>query len=516
MNAGKLAMLSSLGQVLPRSEARFQNKIAVIVGERCLSYADLNKSSNRLANALVALGVRPGDRVTLHSANGWEWIVSYYAVLKAGGIINPVNVLLTPREVNYIVNDCGARVIITSADKAEQLSEFRKQMPIQHIVAYGDAAIVGTHSFERMIQSASDQFEVVDRSPDDISTIGYTSGTTGHPKGAMLTHHAVIFNALMTANMHVRTAADRVVTALPCAHVYGNIVMNGSLMTGSTLLLMPRFDAEEAIKLIVDCRATIFDGVPTMYMYMLGLSGLENLDFSGLTRCTVGGQTMPIATMQSVEERFGCPLLELWGMTEISGCGATHPFYAGSRLGSIGISLPRVACRIAATDNAIRTLPSGEVGELLVRGPVVMKGYYANDSATREAIEPDGWLHTGDLARMDEDGYIYIIDRKSDMIITAGYNIYPAEVERVVAKHPAVSMVAVTGVPDPIKGEIAKAFIVLKPGLNPSAEEIISHCREELAAYKIPRAIAFVPDLPKTSTGKIIRRALRNIDADSG
>jgi long-chain acyl-CoA synthetase len=508
-------MFTSLGQVLPRSEAQFRNKIAVTVGRRCLSYTDLNKTSNRLANALVALGVHPGDRVTLYSANGWEWVVSYYAVLKAGGIVNPINGLLTPREVNYIVNDCGARVIITSQERAEQLSEFRKEMPVQHIVAYGDTPIVGAHAFEGIIQAASEQFELVDRNPDDISTIGYTSGTTGHPKGAMLTHHAVILNSLMTANMHVRTAADRVVTALPCAHVYGNIVMNGSLMTGSTLVLMPRFDAEEAIKLIVSRRATIFDGVPTMYMYMLGVSGVENFDFSELTRCTVGGQTMPIATMQSVEERFSCPLLELWGMTEIAGCGATHPFYAGSKLGSTGISLPRIACRIADADNAIRTLPLGEVGELLVRGPVVMKGYYGNDSATREAIEPDGWLHTGDLARMDEDGYIYIVDRKSDMIITAGYNIYPAEVERVVAKHPAVSMVAVTGVPNAIKGEIAKAFIVLKPGFRPSAEEIISHCREELAAYKIPRAIAFVADLPKTSTGKIVRRKLRNLDSDS-
>jgi long-chain acyl-CoA synthetase len=224
---------------------------------------------------------------------------------------------------------------------------------------------------------------------------------------------------------------------------------------------------------------------------------------------------MPVAKMQDVEERFSCPLLELWGMTEIAGCGVTHPFYAGSRLGSIGISLPRVECRIAASDDALRTLLPGKVGELMVRGPVVMRGYYGNDSATRETIEPDGWLHSGDLARMDEEGYIYIVDRKTDMILSAGYNIYPAEVERVVAKHPAVAMVAVTGVPDTVKGEVAKAYIVLKEGFSPSAEEIIAQCRGELAGYKIPRAIAFVPDLPKTSTGKIIRRALRKMESDS-
>ena len=503
-------MFASLGQILPRSAVRYGSKTALVAGERRLSYANLNQSTNRLANALVALGVRPGDRVTLYSVNGWEWVVAYHAVLKAGAIVNPINVMLTPSEVSYVVNDCGARVIITSADKAPLLAELKSTMPLDHLIVYGNAPAAGAHALDELIGRASDKFEMVARTPEDISTIGYTSGTTGHPKGAMLTHRAVIYNSVMTATMHVRTVADTVVTPLPCAHVYGNIVMNGAFITGGTLVLMERFDAEAALRLLVKHRATLFDGVPTMYMYMLALPDIEGFDLSGLSRCTVGGQTMPVAKMREVEQRFGCPLLELWGMTEVAGCGTTHPFYAGSRLGSIGIGLPGVECRIAAADDARRTVASAGVGELLVRGPIVMKGYYGNEAATREAIEPDGWLHTGDLARMDEEGYISIVDRKKDMILTAGYNVYPAEIERVIAAHPAVAMVAVGGIPDPLKGEIAKAYVVLKPGSSVSADEIVSHCRGDLAAYKVPRAVAFVADLPKTSTGKIMRRALKD------
>jgi len=497
---------------LPRSAARYGSKTALVVGERRLSYANLNQSTNRLANALVALGVRPGDRVTLYAANGWEWVVAYYAVLKAGGIVNPINMMLTPSEVSYVVNDCGARIIITSADKALPLAELKSTMPADHLIVFGDGPVAGTHVLDELIGRASDEFEMVARRSEDISTIGYTSGTTGHPKGAMLTQRAVIYNSVMTATMHVRTVADTVVTALPCAHVYGNIVMNGALITGGTLILMERFNAEEALKLLVEHRATLFDGVPTMYMYMLAVPSIAAFDLSNLARCTVGGQTMPVAKMQEVEQRFGCPLLELWGMTEIAGCGTTHPFYAGSRLGSIGIGLPGVECRTAAVDDARRTLACAEIGELMVRGPIVMKGYYGNEAATRETIETGGWLHTGDLARTDEEGYISIVDRKKDMILTGGYNIYPAEIERVIAAHPAVAMVAVGGIPDELKGEIAKAYVVLKPGTSASADEIISHCRRDLAAYKVPRAVAFVGDLPKTSTGKIMRRALKSLN----
>jgi long-chain acyl-CoA synthetase len=249
-------------------------------------------------------------------------------------------------------------------------------------------------------------------------------------------------------------------------------------------------------------------------MYLLSYPDLGKYDLSSLTRCTVGGQTMPVAKMEQVENRFGCPLIELWGMTEIGGLGTTHTFYGPNKHGSIGIALPHVEIRIADVADASRTLPAGEVGELMVRGPIVMQGYYGNEAASREALEPDGWLHSGDVARMDEDGCIHVVDRKKDMIITAGFNIYPAEIERVVAAHPSVSMVAVGSIPDEEKGELAKAYIVLAENAHASAEDIIGFCRLHLANYKVPRAVQFVKDLPKTSTGKVMRRALKSMDAD--
>jgi len=505
-------MIDGLGQVLGRAAARFGDRTALAIGERTFSFAELDRLANRMANALVGLGVAPGDRVTLYSPNCWEWLVAYYGALKAGAVINPINVMLTPEEVKFVTNDCGAKVLLAGADKGEALLAIKGDTPVRHLVLFGPAP-AGAHALDDLLAGARDAFEPVAVDPLATSTIGYTSGTTGHPKGAMLTHRGVLLNSAMTANMHVRTAADSVVTALPCAHVYGNVVMNGAFLTGMTLVLMPRFDAEQALGLIERHRATMFEGVPTMFMYMLNVPALGDYDLRSLTRCTVGGQTMPVAKMEEVETRFGCPLLELWGMTEIAGLGTTHPAYGINRLGSIGIALPYVECRIADVGDAARTVPTGEVGELMVRGPIVMQGYWGNARATRETIEPDGWLHSGDLARMDEQGYIAVVDRKKDMIITAGYNVYPAEIERVVAAHPAVALVAVGSQPDALKGETAKAYVVLKAGAAADAESVLAHCRRHLAAYKVPRAVQFVPDLPKTSTGKIMRRELRRLDA---
>jgi long-chain acyl-CoA synthetase len=279
-----------------------------------------------------------------------------------------------------------------------------------------------------------------------------------------------------------------------------------------TLVLLPLFDEVKVMHAIEEHKATMFEGVPTMYMYLLAHPDFDEFDLSSLTRCTVGGQTMPAAKAEEFEARVGCPLLELWGMTEIAGVGTANPWYGENRHGSIGIALPSIECRIADVEDASRTLEANEVGELMIRGPIVMQGYYGNEQATSETIEADGWLHSGDLARMDEDGYVWIVDRKKDMILTAGYNIYPAELERVISMHPSVALSAVGSRPDEAKGEIAKAYIVLRPGAKADAESIMALCREHLAAYKVPRQIQFVDDLPKTSTGKIMRRELHTLD----
>ena len=317
----------------------------------------------------------------------------------------------------------------------------------------------------------------------------------------------------MFAQMSVRTQHDTTVTALPCPHVYGNIVMNGAFFYGMTLVLLPRYDEIEVMQAIQDNRATIFDGVPTMFLYLLAHPEFDAYDLSSLTRCTVGGQTMPAAKAKEFEERVGCPVLELWGMTEIAGAGTANPWYGENKHGSIGIAFPYLECRIANVEDASETLPPDQVGELMVRGPMVMQEYYGNAQATKETIEADGWLHSGDLAKIDDDGYIWIVDRRKDMILTAGFNVYPAELERVISMHSSVALVAVGPRPDAIKGEIAKAYIVLKHSVEGDAEAIVAHCREHLAAYKVPREIQFVDDLPKTSTGKVMRRELKSLDA---
>ncbi len=503
-------MLDSLGQVLPHAARAFGDRTALAIEGRTFSFRELDELSSSLATSLVRLGVKPGDRVTLYAPNSWEWIVSYYGALKTGAVINPVNVMLTPAEVAYVTRDCGAKALIGSADKvARALAAGVSGLTA---IVFGDSSVAGATPFSELVAKRS-SFEPVAVRPDALSTIGYTSGTTGHPKGAMQSHRAVILNGAMTAQLHLKTPHDTVVSALPCPHVYGNVVFNGAMMYGLKLVMHPRFDPPEILTSIQSHRATMFEGVPTMYMYMLVHPDFDRFDLSSLSRCTVGGQTMPVAKMEEVEKRFGCPLIELWGMTELAGLGTTFPSNGPHKLGSIGIAIPHTEARIADAADPATTMPRGEVGELMIRGPIVMQGYWGNEKATREAVEPDGWLHTGDLATMDEDGAVFIVDRKKDMINTGGFKVFPAEIERVIAAHPSVAMVAVGGQPDELKGEIAKAYVVLKPGAPADAEGIFALCRAELAAYKAPRAIQFVADLPKTSTGKIMRRELRKMDA---
>ncbi len=503
-------MLNSLGQVLPHAARAFGDRTALVIEGRSFSFRELDDLSDALAASLARMGIRAGDRVTLYAPNSWEWIVSYYGALKTGAVINPINVMLTPAEVAFVTKDCGASALIGSPDKIKPALE--SGVTGLTAIAFGDQSVAGAMLFNELIAKRQ-AFEPVAVKPEALSTIGYTSGTTGHPKGAMQSHRAVILNVAMYAQMYAKTALDTVVTAVPCPHVYGNVIFNAAMMYGTKLVLHPRFDAGEILASIAAHKATMFEGVPTMYMYMLVHPEFNSFALASLSRCTVGGQTMPVAKMHEVERRFGCPLIELWGMTELAGLGTTFPCYGPHKLGSIGIAIPHAEARIADAADPATTMPRGEVGELMIRGPIVMQGYYGNEKATREAIEPDGWLHTGDLATMDDDGAVFIVDRKKDMINTGGFKVFPAEIERVIAAHPSVAMVAVGGLPDELKGEIAKAYVVLKPGAPADAEGILALCRAELAAYKAPRAIQFVADLPKTSTGKIMRRELRKLDA---
>ena len=502
-------MQSAVGPMLAAAAERFGSKPLVVTTDRTLTFDQLHLLSTQFAQHLRNRGIAHGDRVTLYVENGWRWMVVYYAVLKLGAVVTPCNILLTIDEIAFIVADCGAKAVIASHEKVLALAG---QIDALIISDQRSSAWSGDDMDGLLSQPVSTDsgFAAIWTDGDSASTIGYTSGTTGRPKGAVLRHSTILLNTAMTALMHGRNSDDCVVSALPCTHVYGNIVMNAAVMCGMTLVLLPRFEEIDVLRAIQAHRATVLDAVPTMYMRLLNCARLEEFDLRSLRICTVGGQTMPVAKMEETERRLGCPLLELWGMTELGGLGSTHPHNGPRRLGSIGVPLPLIEMKVVAQDDAARDLPHDEVGELLVRGPLVMQEYFGNEAATRATIRPDGWMHTGDLVRRDAEGYLYVVDRAKEVIISGGYNIYPAEVERVIAQHPAVAMVAVAAMRDEVKGQVPKAFIVPRTGMTCTAQQIIEHCRPHLAKYKLPHDIALLDDLPKTSTGKILRRLLAN------
>ena len=510
--AGLGPITADMGMILTRSARRFGSRTALVTEGRTLTYQALDDLCDRVAGGLHAIGVRPGDRVSLYSPNRWEWVVAYHAALRAGAVVNPINVMLTAEEVAFVLNDCGATVIFASGEKAEVIAGLTRGVPTLRRVISFDHAGDGVTSFEELLSHPPAPPDVPRPAPTDLSTIGYTSGTTGHPKGAMQSHRAVFLNTAAVFAVQTRTDRDVMLNALPLPHVYGNVIMNGTFMAGATLVTMERFDPAVALAEIQRHRATVFDGVPTMYAMMLADPSLPGTDLSSLRICTVGGQTMPAAKMAEWERRSGVPLLEIWGMTELAGAGTSNCSYMPNVLGSIGFVLPGAEARVAALNDPGVTVPDGEPGELMIRGSLVMLGYYGNEAATRAAIEPDGWMHTGDVASRDEEGHYFIVDRGKDLIITGGFNVYPAEIERVVAAHPAVAMVAVGSVPDETHGELARAYVVLRPGAAATETEIIEHSRRHLAAYKLPRSVRFVPDLPKTSTGKVMRRELKTLD----
>ncbi|MGW0824716.1 class I adenylate-forming enzyme family protein [Streptomyces sp. NPDC002845] len=497
----------SPGGILRRAAARYADKVALVTAARTMTFRELDAESDRVAAALAARGVRPGQPVSLYAQNRWEWVVAYHGALKAGAVVNPVNVMLTPEELAFVLRDCAAAAVFTSSEQAADVLALTRDLPGLGMVVAFDDPPEGAVGFAELLASDG-PVPAVAADPAAPCTIGYTSGTTGHPKGAVQSHRAVVTNCALTATMHGRTSADVVVTALPAPHVYGNVVINGTFLAGGTVVLMERFHPAEALRLIGEHSATMFEGVPAMYAMMLADAALEAADLTSLTRCTVGGQTIPLSTIERWQARSGAPLIELWGMTEVAGVGTTHALHAPPVPGSIGVSVPGVEVRIADLDDVARDAARGAPGELMVRGPIVMLGYHNNPQATAETIEPDGWLHTGDIASMTDTGHVFIVDRRKDMIITGGYNVYPAEIERVLAAHPAVAMVAAGPVPDPVKGELACAYVVLAAGAHATEEELLAFAGQSLAAYKRPRAVRFVDDLPKTSTGKIMRREL--------
>ena len=509
-----LPALDGLGQLLPRLAESCGDRTALVTDRRGLTFAELNEVSGDVAAALATRGVGPGDTVAVLSQNRWEWIAVYHGILKLGGVVVPLNVMLTADEVAYIARDAGIKAIFIAGEALDAMATVLDGIDSVELMISFDERGDCLDLSGLLAENIGSNFEPHPVDPASLACVAYTSGTTGRPKGAMQSHRSLLLNCAYTATMHGRTADDLVVTSLPAGHVYGNVAINSTFIAGGCVVLLARFDPAAALAAIETHRATMFEGVPAMYAMMLASKAITAANLSSLRRCTVGGQTIAEHVIVEWEQRSRAPLIELWGMTELSGVGTTHAVYAPNVRGSIGVALPGVELRVSPVDGARAECAPGEAGELMARGPIVTMGYLNNPQATAECVTPDGWLHTGDLATHDGNGHFFVIDRLKDVIITGGYNIYPAEIERVMIGHEAVALVAVGREPDDVKGEVAHAYVVRSPGHEPDAGDLMTYCRQRLAAYKVPRAIHFVNELPTTSSGKLMRRALRQPSAD--
>ncbi|MFS8639226.1 MAG: long-chain fatty acid--CoA ligase [Symbiobacteriaceae bacterium] len=511
---------------------------AIIFFNRRLTYAQLDEAAGRFARALADLGVRPGDRVAVMLPNCPQFVIAYYGALKAGAIVVNHSPLYTARELEFQLNDSGCETIVALDMAYRTVREVRSRTPLRRVILTRiheymppllrwlyplKAKRDGTWTevpagddvlwFQDLLARAGGPAPGLRVDPDEVALLQYTGGTTGRSKGAMLTHRNLLANALQAAEWLLQGRMEdgprhRILGVIPFFHVYGmTTVMNLGIAIQGTMILLPRFTVEDVLKAVNRYKPTMFPGVPTMYVAVLNHPDLKRYDFSSIESCVSGAAPLPLEVQQRFEQLTGGSLVEGYGLTEASPVTHVNPTGEGKRNGTIGVPLPDTDARIVDIETGTKVLGPGEVGELCVRGPQVMKGYWNRPEENQRALR-DGWLYTGDIATMDEDGFFRIVDRKKEMIITGGYNVYPREVEEVLYEHPKVLEAAVVGVPDEYRGEMVKAFVVLKPGETATEEEIIAYCRERLAKYKAPRAVEFRSELPKSLVGKVLRRVL--------
>ena len=490
----------NLAAIVTETAGRAPDRVAVRLGDVALTYAELDQRSARLAAVLRERGLRPGDRVGVMLPNVPEFPVAYYGVLRAGGVVVPMNVLLKRREIAFYLEDSGAELLLAWHGFAAEARDGAADAGVELIE-------VEPAAFAELLAGAEPLPEIASTEPDDTAVILYTSGTTGKPKGAELTH----FNLARNAEIASRTTCvvadgDVVLGALPLFHSFGQTVgMNASLRVGATLTLVPKFDPGEALATIERDRVTHFYGVPTMFGALLHHPGREDVDTSSLRTCVTGGASMPVEVLLGFEQAFGCVVLEGYGLSETSPVASSNHPDMERKPGSIGTPLEEVEMKVV--DESDAEVPQGEIGEIVIRGHNVMKGYWRRPEATAEAMR-GGWFHSGDMARVDEEGYFFIVDRKKDLIIRGGYNVYPREVEEILYEHPKIREAAVVGVPHDEWGEEIGAAVVLHQGEELSAEEVSAYVREQIAAYKYPRVVWFLDDLPKGPTGKILKREI--------
>jgi long-chain acyl-CoA synthetase len=474
---------------------------ALRLGENTISFSELDEATAGVAGLLRARGIEPGDRVGVMLPNVPEFAIAYYGVLRAGAVVVPMNVLLKQREVEFYLSDAGAKLIVA-------WSEFAPAAQEGAAAAGADCLVIEPGGFEVVLAGSEPVAAVAERAGDDTAIVLYTSGTTGKPKGAELTHSNLRRNADVTARTLLDAGpTDVVLGALPLFHAFGQTCgLNVAVTAGASLVLIPRFDADRVLEAIERDGVTVFEGVPTMFAALLNHSGRERFDLSSLRTCVSGGAALPVEVLHGFEQAFGCTILEGYGLSETAPVACfNHP--DRERVpGSIGTPIEGVELRIV--DDRRREVSAGERGELAIRGHNVMKGYLNRPEATAEAIDGDGWFYTGDIARVDSEGRYYIVDRKKELIIRGGYNVYPREIEEVLYEHPAVREAAVIGIPHPELGEEVGAAIAVKSGAAVTEVEIRDHVKANIAAYKYPRHVWFVDELPKGPTGKVLKREI--------
>ena len=490
----------NLASLLTESAERTPDAPAIRLGALELNYGELDDRSARLATLLRQKGLEPGDRVGVMLPNVPEFPVAYYGVLRAGCTVVPMNVLLKRREIAFYLEDSGAKLLLAWHGFLEEARDG---------AADDGAELVGVEpeSFAATLAELDPTPGLVETAEDDTAVILYTSGTTGKPKGAELTH----LNLFRNADVSSRTTSeisqgDVVLGALPLFHSFGQTVsMNASLMVGACLTLVPRFDPGEALATMQRDGVTHFYGVPTMYGALLHHPERESFDTSALRICITGGASMPVEVLRGFEETFGAKVMEGYGLSETSPVACSNHPDRERKAGSIGTPIEGVEMRVVDEDD--NPVAQGEVGEIVIRGHNIMKGYWQRPDATAEAMR-GGWFHSGDMARTDEDGYFYIVDRKKDLIIRGGYNVYPREVEEVLYEHPKIREAAVVGVPHDEWGEEIGAAVVLHEGEELAPAEVGAYVKERIAAYKYPRVVWFIDELPKGPTGKILKREI--------
>jgi len=493
-------MNSSLARILTESAQRRRDHPALKLGDAVTTYDELDAGSARVAGVLAAKGVAPGDRVGLMMPNVPDFGLAFYGALRAGAVVVPMNVQLKSREVEFYLGDSGAKVLFAWHEVGDAALEGAR-------AAGADVIPAGSDGLERSLPDAAPRRDLAERADDDTAVIIYTSGTTGTPKGAELTHGGLLKNCEIVARDQLELTEDDVVLgALPLFHLFGlSCSMNTTVHLGACLTMLPRFDAAEALRIIERDRVTVFQGVPTMYHALLNHPERERYDTSSLRVCQSGGASLPVEVLRGFEAAFQCVLVEGYGLSETSPSASCNRPDRERKPGSVGPAVEGVEIRIVDDDD--NEVARGEIGEVVIRGHNIMKGYWNRPDATAEVMR-GGWFHTGDIGKVDEDAYFYIVDRKKDMIIRGGYNVYPREIEEVLYEHPAVSEAAVVGVPDERLGEEVGAAIALRPNQSVEADEIRQFVRERVAAYKYPRRIWFVGELPKGPTGKILKREI--------